>query len=173
LYRTGDGWIFIMCNKEKFWSILADELGHPEWKTDPALVNFAARYKNRKQLTRILDDAFSGKTTREWIEQLSGKVPVAPVNDIAEALDNNFVAERNGVLGFDYPDGKQARLIANPIRMPGVTLPTNAAPSMGAHTAELLREAGYTDAEITALRDKGVVAGTTTVISHPVVAADD
>ena len=73
----------------------------------------------------------------------------------------------------DYPDGKQARLIANPIRMPGVTLPTNAAPSMGAHTAELLREAGYTDAEITALRDKDVVAGTTTVSSHPVVAADD
>ena len=37
LYRTQDGWLFIMCNKEKFWPLLAKELGHPEWITDPEL----------------------------------------------------------------------------------------------------------------------------------------
>ena len=35
LYRTRDGWLFIMCNKEKFWGELADALGRPEWKDDP------------------------------------------------------------------------------------------------------------------------------------------
>jgi hypothetical protein len=32
-----------MCNKEKFWGLLADALGHPEWRTDPELCSFAAR----------------------------------------------------------------------------------------------------------------------------------
>ncbi len=43
LYRTQDGWLFIMCNKEKFWPLLARELGHPEWIDDPELATFAAR----------------------------------------------------------------------------------------------------------------------------------
>ena len=37
LYRTQDGWIFIMCNKEKFWPLLAEALGQPEWIDDPEL----------------------------------------------------------------------------------------------------------------------------------------
>src|SRR3546814_5928490 len=34
LYRTADGWIFIMCNKEKFWPVLASAVGHPEWRSE-------------------------------------------------------------------------------------------------------------------------------------------
>jgi len=158
LYRTQDGWLFIMCNKEKFWPLLARALGHPEWIDDPELAVFAQRLKHRDRVTRLLDDALMQAPTATWIERLAGKVPVAPVFDIAQALENPFVHERDGVLDFDYGDGRGARMIANPIRIDGVALPHRAAPRMGEHDDQMLREAGFDVAAIERLRELGVIA---------------
>jgi succinate---hydroxymethylglutarate CoA-transferase len=158
LYRTQDGWLFVMCNKEKFWGLLADELGHPEWRDDPELCNFAARLKHRDRVTRELDGVLMTAPTAHWLERLSGKIPVSPVFDVAQALDNPFVHERDGVLDYQYGDGRSARMIANPIRVPGVELPTKAAPRMGEHNEALLLEAGFDAAAIARLRELGVIA---------------
>jgi crotonobetainyl-CoA:carnitine CoA-transferase CaiB-like acyl-CoA transferase len=158
LYRTGDGWIFIMCNKEKFWGALAEALGRPEWATDPDFGTFSARLANRERLTRMLDAVLTTRTTAEWIAHFAGKVPAAPVYDVAQALQSDFVAERGGVADFAYPDGRSARMIAGPIRVPGVTSPTRAAPAMGADTERQLRAAGYSDERIAALRAAGAIA---------------
>jgi len=160
LYRTRDGWIFIMCNKEKFWGLLAEALGKPEWIRDPAFATFKARLANRERVTQMLDAALMTRTTAQWIERLAGTVPVAPVYDVAQALQSEFVAERDGVLDFGYPDGRSARMVAGPIRVPGVSLPTRAAPAMGADTDAQLRAAGYSDQQIAALRAAGVIAST-------------
>lgn len=158
LYRTKDGWIFIMCNKEKFWGALAEALGKPEWNADPDFATFKARLANRERLTQMLDSVLMTRTTSEWIERFAGKVPAAPVHDVAQALQSEFVAERDGVIEFAYPDGRSARMIAGPIRVPGVAPLAQAAPRMGAHTDALLREAGYTEARIAELRAAGVIA---------------
>ena len=73
LYRTQDGWLFIMCNKEKFWPLLARALGHPEWIDDPELAAFAQRLKHRDRVTRLLDDALMQAPTATWIERLVGQ----------------------------------------------------------------------------------------------------
>ena len=52
LYRTADGWIFIMCNKQKFWPVLCEKVGRPEWSDDPRFASFKARLENRAELTR-------------------------------------------------------------------------------------------------------------------------
>jgi crotonobetainyl-CoA:carnitine CoA-transferase CaiB-like acyl-CoA transferase len=158
LYRTRDGWIFIMCNKEKFWGLLADALGKPEWTTDPDFAGFKARLANRERLTQMLDEALTKRTTAEWMARFAGTVPAAPVYDVAQALQSEFVAEREGVAQFTYADGRSARMIAGPIRVPGAALPTRAAPAMGADTDAELRAAGYTDERIAALRAAGVIA---------------
>jgi crotonobetainyl-CoA:carnitine CoA-transferase CaiB-like acyl-CoA transferase len=157
LYRTRDGWLFVMCNKEKFWALLAAELGHPEWADDPRYATFAERLKRRDELTAMLDAAFSRESTAAWLERLSGRLPVAPVLDVAQALDNPFVAEREGVGDFAYPDGRSLRLLASPIRCSDAEAPRRAAPALGADTEALLREAGYSAARIDALRAAGVV----------------
>jgi succinate--hydroxymethylglutarate CoA-transferase len=162
LYRTQDGWLFIMCNKEKFWPLLACELGHPEWAQDPALATFAARLKNRGLVTELLDTALMRQPTATWLARLSGKVPVAPVFDVAQALQNPFVHEREGVVDYDYGDGRAARMIANPIRVGGRELPRRAAPRMGEHNEALLREAGFDAAQIAKLQALGVIAAEAT-----------
>ena len=158
LYRTADGWIFVMCNKEKFWPLLAAELGHPEWGSDPRFAGFPARLKHRDELTVLLDQAFSRETTARWLKRLSGKVPVAPVNDVAQALENAFVAERGSIQEFAYADGRAARLIANPLRLSDAELPKRAAPALGADTDALLAELGYSPEKISDLRRLRIVA---------------
>ena len=155
LYRTADGWIFVMCNKEKFWPVLCAELGRNDWVS--RFPNFAQRLERREELTQMLDAEFSRHSTATWLGKLSGKVPVAPVYDVGEALENPFVAERGGVTDFSYPDGRKARLIANPIRLSDADLPRRAAPGLGADTDELLHGLGYSEERIAALRTAGAV----------------
>ncbi|MBV1863889.1 MAG: CoA transferase [Rhodobacteraceae bacterium] len=140
LYRTGDGWLSVMCNKEKFWGVLADRIGKPEWKTDPRYVDFAARLKNRDTLTIELDAVLSEETTQHWLEHLSGHVPVAPVYDVAQSLDNPYVAEQDLLVDTLHPELGTVRLLASPIRCPGEVLPQNPAPALGADNASLFED---------------------------------
>ena len=138
LYKTADGWIFIMCNKEKFWPLLAAEVGHADWGSDPRYESFKARLANRDQLTVDLDEALSQATTAEWIERLGGIVPVAPVHDVAEALESDFARERAMVVPVAHPRHGDVGTLACPIRPSGVALPLAPAPDLGAYNREFL-----------------------------------
>ncbi len=157
LCRTRDGWIFVMCNKDKFWPILARLLDRPDWAGDPEFATYAARLRNRAKITELLDSVFTTRTTADWLARLSGKVPVAPVHDIGQALGHPFVAERGGVMRYRYPDGRDARMIAGPIRIAGEAPPQRAAPALGADTDALLAGLGYDAGQIDVLRRNGVV----------------
>ena len=159
LCRTKDGWLFIMCNKEKFWTALAETVGKPEWATDPEYSTFAARLKNREQVTQELDAVLTTATTAEWISRLGGKVPIAPVYDVQQALENPFVAEQQLVLDFQHPEHGKIRGVASPVRLENsAVLPTRAAPRLGEDTDALLEEIGYAPNLIGALREQMAVA---------------
>lgn len=152
LYRTRDGWLFVMCNKEKFWGVLADALGRPEWRDDPRFATFAARLENRALVTEMLDGAFSARTTDEWLGVLRGSVPVAPVHDIAGAMDADYPNSTGRHIWLDHPAGRSVGTVGPAIRVPGSPTPRRAAPGQGADTEALLRGLGYDDARMDALR---------------------
>jgi crotonobetainyl-CoA:carnitine CoA-transferase CaiB-like acyl-CoA transferase len=157
LYKTQDGWIFIMCNKEKFWPILAEKMGHPEWSARPEFKTFKDRLTNRSQFNETLETVFLTDTTNNWMKKFEGVVPASPVYDVAQALDNPFVHSRQGVINAISPDGLSVAGVAAPIRCPGETAPTNAAPALGEHTQELLKQAGLSDQQIQFLRKHAVI----------------
>ncbi len=158
LYRTRDGWIFIMINKENFWAPLCEGIGRPEWVGDPRFATFKARLDNRPSLNLLLDEALSARTTAEWMEVFGGRVPAAPVLDVRQALDNPFVAERGGVQDFSGSShGGDVRMVASPIRIPGEQIPTRAAPSLGGDTEDVLGTLGLGADEIAMLRARGII----------------
>jgi len=157
LYQTEDGWIFIMCNKEKFWPILAEKMGHPEWSARPEFKTFKDRLTNKSQFNEMLETEFLKDTTNNWMKKFEGIVPAAPVYDVAQALDNPFVHSRQGVINAISPDGLSVAGVAAPIRCPGESVPANAAPGLGEHTQALLKQAGLSDQQIAFLREHAVI----------------
>jgi succinate--hydroxymethylglutarate CoA-transferase len=156
LYRTRDGFIFIMCNKEKFWPILCERLGHPEWASDPRCHSFKERLQNKALVNQRLEIALSARTTAEWLDHFAGEVPAAPVNDIRAALDNPFVAERERVRDYDRTDGPPVRMVVGPV-VTAEEAPHRAAPPLGADTEAVLRDCGFSDRELGQLRAEGVI----------------
>jgi crotonobetainyl-CoA:carnitine CoA-transferase CaiB-like acyl-CoA transferase len=155
LYQTRDGWIFIMCMTEKFWQALLGVLGREELAADPRYADATARRANRDALTIELDAQLRRETTAYWLARLQGLLPVAPVHDLPNALDNPFAAAVGMVRALPHPARPDFRVLANPIKLDGERLPSRPAPALGAHTDDLLREAGLGDAEIAALRASG------------------
>ena len=154
LYRTRDGWIFVMAQTQGFWELLCDQLGRADLKA--AYPAFAARREQRDALTKILDAEFGKRSSAEWLALLRGTVPCGPVLDMAEALENPYFLERGGVQVFDHPDRPGFKLVASPFRL-GEPLPARPAPKLGEHTEALLRELGYDQAQIAQLKQTGAV----------------
>lgn len=157
LYPTADGWIFIMCNKEKFWPALCAALGAPELADDPRFARFPDRLKHRTELNALLDERLAARTTAEWLAAFAGVVPAAPVNDVAAALANPFVAEGGRVQAFENASGEPVRMVRAPFSG-DFELPGRAAPALGADNAAILRDLGFDAAAIAALVAEGAVA---------------
>ena len=156
LYTTKDGWIYIMCNKEKFWPALCDAIERPEWADDPRFATFAERLGNRMVLQDLLDAELSHKFTAEWLEIFAGSVPAAPLNDVKSALENPFVRERGLIQTLHLEGHGDIRLIDTPIKS-GVSTPSKPAPTLGEQTDELLDEIGVSAERRAALKADGVI----------------
>jgi len=154
IFRTADGWIFIMAQQPKFWTLLVEGIGAPHLATDPRFAETAARLTNRDVLTVILDGIFLQHPTAYWLEQLGGRVPVAPVNDLAQALDGPAAT---GMIATVAHAAGDLRVLNNPILLDGERMPVRAAPALGADTDALLAEIGYAAADVARLRADGVV----------------
>ena len=157
LYRSADGWIYLMCNKEKFWPALCERIGRPEWAEDPRFRDFAGRLAHRERLTGMLDTELGRRSTAEWLAHFAGRVPAAPIHDLAEALDNPFVTEHGRLQTLEHPGAGPYRLVAPPVRSDGDEAPARPAPALGQHTGELLQGLGYDDAAIERLRAERIV----------------
>ncbi len=156
LYRTKDGWIFLMCPIQKFWITLTELIERPDLANHPDFKGLVERHRNRDRLTVVLDEILMQKTTEEWMTRFGGRIPAAPIYDVGQALENPFVKERNRVQ--EYGDaGDRVRLVASPISVAGETLPTRRSPELGAHTDAVLRSLGYDEERMQALRAAGVI----------------
>src|SRR5205814_7368055 len=139
-------------NQEKVWAVAGRRVRRAEWAAHPPFRHFKGPLGNRDEVNRLLDEALSARTTEEWLQHFAGQVPAAPVNDLKTALDNPFVAERGGIRDYDH-----VRMVAGPVRDSAADPPSHAAPALGADTDAVLRDCGFSDREIAALRADQVI----------------
>ena len=115
-FATADGYIAIACAKEKFVSILFEELGG-DLRSDPRFASFEARRQNRTELVRLLTERFREATTAEWMGRLAGRVPVAPVRSMAQALDTDEVGAREMLAAYEHEALGPVRSIGTPLKV--------------------------------------------------------
>ena len=156
LIKSADGWVFVMAQLPKFWARLADELGLGALKDDARFRTNADRFANRGALIALIEAVTTTQTTAHWIAVLGGKVPVAAVNDLGQALDSDWMTANGMVTVVEHETGPM-RILANPIMVDGERLPNRAAPPLGADTAELLAEIGISADEAAALKAAGTI----------------
>jgi crotonobetainyl-CoA:carnitine CoA-transferase CaiB-like acyl-CoA transferase len=134
-FPTADGWIFIMCMTDKFWFELADAIGRSDLKSETRFSTPSLRHTNRDDLTAILDSEIRKQPTRYWLDKLNGILPIAPVLDVAQALDNPFLAETQMTRNVPHPAKPSLRALANPIKINGKRLEQSVCSSLGADNA--------------------------------------
>ena len=156
LYRTADSWIYLMCNKEKFWRALCGIVGREDLQSDPRFASAAARLDNREELTRHLDGILATDKTAAWLERFAGRVPAAPVLDVQGALNDDFLRRTGRILEYQTGSGNRVRALRPPVHAQGQP-PLAAAPVMGGDTNAILGRLGYSKAEILNLRQRRIV----------------
>ena len=155
---TTDGQIFVMCVLPKFWQALCEIAGLPELTEDARFTTPALRFRNRDTLMALLDGAFAKATTENWMTRLAGKVPVAPVLGLGQALDNPYARATGAIERIPHPDKPAGlKLVASPIRLDGDRPKGRPAPKLGADTDRILAGLGYDTDAIAALRAKGAI----------------
>lgn len=158
LYKTADGWIFLMCNKEKFWRVLCEQIEHAEWLADPRFKNYKQRLIHREELTLLLDEALSNRSTTDWLQRFGGSVPAAPVLTVEQALQTPFVQNQGLIEETQLPGGGFLRGVRAPIRSSvGRPAPLELSPTLGQHTDEVLSQAGVGLEERDKLRKSGIL----------------
>jgi crotonobetainyl-CoA:carnitine CoA-transferase CaiB-like acyl-CoA transferase len=125
---------------DKFWLELADAVGRSDLKSEKQFSTSSLRHANRDELTEILDREFRKRPTRYWLDKLNGKVPIAPVLDIAQAIDNPYLAETQMISNVPHPDKPSLRALANPIKINGKRLEQVVCPPLGADNAAFIAQ---------------------------------
>src|SRR5437764_376073 len=156
-FPTRDGWIVVMCMKEKFWERLVDCLELGALRDDPRFRSFADRLEHRDALVPLLARTFGTRTTAEWLARLRGRVPAAPGHPVEEALADEQTAARQMVVDVPHPLFGTLREVGCPIKMSGVAPRYRPAAPLGSDTPTLLGEVGVAPAEVERLRARGVV----------------
>jgi crotonobetainyl-CoA:carnitine CoA-transferase CaiB-like acyl-CoA transferase len=158
LLPTSDGWLVVMCAKERFYQNLVRLIGLPELADDPRFRTFSDRLENREQLKPLLKQQTVSRTTEEWLRILRGHVPCAPVNSVEEAFRDPQVAEDDMIIETSHPEFGTVRQVNSPIRVSDYQHDHHRGPQLGEHTDDVLRESlKMTTEQIQQLREDGVL----------------
>jgi formyl-CoA transferase len=151
--RCADGYITLGAATDRLFQRLCDLLGHPEWTADPEFADDTRRVRNRRALIDRIEAITALEPRVRWVARLDAAgVPCGPINDYAEAFADPQVRARGMIVDVDHPTLGRLRTVGSPIKM-SATPPVvgRRAPLLGEHTREVLREAGFSDSEITAV----------------------
>lgn len=158
-FRARDGFMNIAAGNDAMWEKLARALGREAWLRDERFAASPARVRNRDALTGEIEAALASRDVAHWVELLNAAgVPAGPVLGLAEVFADPQVAAREMHVALPHPELGTFHTTGLPVKLsetPGAI--ARRPPLHGEHTRELLREAGYDDAQIEALAARGAV----------------
>jgi len=159
IYRAKDGWITVAVNGDPLFRRVARLIGAPEWLNDPRLASDKARGDNGEIISERVGAWVSQKTSAEAIAAFEGaRVPAGPVYRPRETLDDPHIKGGDFFASVNFPGLGDAKVAATPVKLhetPGEVRVRP--PVLGEHTDLVLRELGFSPAEIDALKQEGAI----------------
>jgi crotonobetainyl-CoA:carnitine CoA-transferase CaiB-like acyl-CoA transferase len=155
------GWILGTHHpEERYWPSFCEATGKTDLLNDPHFTDDVGRPTHFVELIEIFDEVFTTRTRDEWMEifrerglMFSSVQHVSEVTSDPQALANDYVVP------FDHPTQGRVDLPGYPVHFSACRSGTrSAAPTLGQHTDEILREIGYGDSELDTLRQEGVIS---------------
>jgi crotonobetainyl-CoA:carnitine CoA-transferase CaiB-like acyl-CoA transferase len=151
--------IYIAGTNDPFWRLLCTALGRQDWLADERYATNEGRVAHRATLEPEMEAHFLAHTGEELLGKLiPAGMPCSAVYKVSDVVANPHTAARGSVLEIEYPGLGKVKSANNPIKLSDAPVETRRkSPAIGEHTAEILREAGYTDKDIAGLRDAKAV----------------
>jgi crotonobetainyl-CoA:carnitine CoA-transferase CaiB-like acyl-CoA transferase len=154
-FATSDGYVAVASPKEKFFRTLVAALDLPEIAGDARFSDFDARRRHRDELLALLGERFAERTTAEWLGRLKGRVPIAPVRSLEEALDVEELQDRGMLAEYEHPTFGSVRSVGLPLTLGEFTPAYTRGPALGEDGDAILAELGFDPDGIETLRSEG------------------
>jgi crotonobetainyl-CoA:carnitine CoA-transferase CaiB-like acyl-CoA transferase len=158
-FPSSDGWITVGAANQGNWLRLLEALEAPELGYDPRFANNAERMCNLPALKAALAPLFKRRNSAEWLRRLEeAGVPAGPVLDVSQMHADPQALAREMIVDTTHPVAGQVKAIGLPIKFsdtPGGV--HRAAPVLGQHTREVLRDHGFSDTEVDHMAALGAV----------------
>ena len=155
---TKDGWICVSANTQAQAFALFDAIGRPELKNDPRFSSITARFKNVGEYFRIRAEALETRTTAEWLEIFDRcDVPAMPYHTLDSLMEDPHLADVGLFEKIEHPtEGRIVNMTLPNKLSRGARQDFAAAPKLGQHSVEILRELGYREEVIAQLVESQV-----------------
>jgi crotonobetainyl-CoA:carnitine CoA-transferase CaiB-like acyl-CoA transferase len=157
-FETKDGYLCALVYNDKQWSAFFNAIGRPdELSANPRLATYSSRARNYDEAYGLLASIFKTRTTRDWLDVLEANdIPCVRLNQLEDLIADPHLAAVGFFHEMDHPTEGHLRLAGIPSRwsrtQPAVQ---RGPPRLGEHSIEVLREAGYSSAEIAQLIAEG------------------
>lgn len=155
--KTLDGYISITANTDTQVFALMEDMGYASFRTDPRFDSVAARFANVHEYFRLRAEGLKQKTTAHWLAFCRlHDIPAAPYHTLESLIDDPHLAEVGLLRERDHPsEGRIVDVVPANTVSDGDRRDWLPAPLLGEHTAQILREAGFTGTEIANLLSAG------------------
>ena len=158
-FQTADGWICVGAANQRNWLRFLEVIDAPELNDDPRFASNHDRIRHLKELEDILNSHLRRETSAVWLDRMeTAGLPAGPVLDILEMQADPQAQARGMIAEVDHPVAGAVRTLGHPIRFSETPASIRyAAPLLGQHSREVLREAGYGADQIEAMLVSGAV----------------
>jgi len=159
-FKCSDGWVALIVATERDWARFCQAIDRPDLIGREGATSGPERAASMSGwLGEVIAEWFIGRTKTEAVEKLlAAGLPVGPVQNAREIYECPHVAARQTLI--DVPDSVlgSVRLVGPPFKLSANPEPiARAAPRLGEHTSEILRELGYSDETVSRLQEEGAV----------------
>jgi len=158
-YTTADGYINVAASGEGMWQRLCETIGRKDLLESAQFKGAENRAKNRMQLNAALNEALAKRKSAQWVEKLNAAgVPCGPIYTVDQTFADPQVAHLEAAAEVEHPKLGRFKVVNQAVKLSRTPAKlVSATPEVGQHTEEILRELEYTEQQVKAMRERGVI----------------